>query len=66
VALGVFHDTTIADELIAQFAGVEGADVKLSIGPVNRWLTKYQRGLRKKVIELWGEFANQKPFWDVA
>jgi inorganic triphosphatase YgiF len=66
-ALGVFHDTTIADELlIAHLTAAEGADVKLSTAPVNRWLTKHQRGLRKKVIKLWGKFANQKPFWDVA
>jgi inorganic triphosphatase YgiF len=65
-ALGEFHDTIVADELIAHFTATEGADVKLSTGPVNRWLSKRQRGLRKQVIESWREFANQKPFWDGA
>ena len=59
-ALGEFHDTTVADELIAHFTVTEGADVKPSTAPINRWLTKYQRDLRKKVIE------QQKPFWDGA
>ena len=65
-ALGEFHDTTVADELIAHFAASEGPYVKLSTAAVNRWLTKYQQGLRKEVIEFWREFANQKPFWDDA
>ena len=54
------------DELIAHFAASEGPYVKLSTAAVNRWLTKYQQGLRKEVIEFWREFANQKPFWDDA
>jgi CHAD domain-containing protein len=63
-ALGEFHDTIVADELIVHFTATEGADVKLSTGPVNRWLTKHQRGLRKQVIESWRKFVDQKPFWD--
>jgi len=63
-ALGEFHDTTVAGELIAHFTATEDADVKPSTAPVNRWLTKYQRSLRKKVIEFWRKFAKQKPFWD--
>jgi len=65
-ALGVFHDTIVADQLIAQFTATEGGDVKVSTAPVNRWLTRHRRDLRKKVIELWRKFANQKPFWDDA
>ena len=65
-ALGEFHDTTVAGELIAHFTATEDADVKFPTAQVNRWLTKYQRGLRKKVIDSWRKFANQKPFWDVA
>ena len=65
-ALGEFHDTIVADELIAQFTANEGADIKLSAASVKRWLTKHQRGLRKKVIESWRNFASQKPFWDGA
>ena len=65
-ALGEFHDTIVADELIAQFTANEGADIKLSAAPVKRWLAKYQRGHRKKVIESWRKFASQKPFWDGA
>jgi hypothetical protein len=53
-------------ELIAHFTATEGVDVKLSTAPVNRWLTRYQRGLRKKVIESWRKFVSQKPFWDGA
>jgi CHAD domain-containing protein len=65
-ALGEFHDTTVADVLIAHFTATDRVDLKLSTAPVNRWLTRYQRGLRKKVIESWRKFANQKPFWDSA
>jgi CHAD domain-containing protein len=64
--LGEFHDTTVAEELIAHFAASEGPYVKLSTAAVNRWLTKHQQGLRKEVSEFWCEFANQKPFWDDA
>ena len=65
-ALGEFHDTIVAHELIAHFTASEGADIKLSAASVKRWLTKHQRGLRKKVIESWRNFASQKPFWDGA
>jgi inorganic triphosphatase YgiF len=65
-ALGEFHDLTVADQLIAHSTATEGVDVKLSTALVNRWLTKYQRGLRKKVVESWREFAKQRPFWDGA
>ena len=65
-ALGVFHDTTVADGQLAHFTSAEGVDAKFSTAPVNRWLTEYLRHRRQHVIEIWREFANQKPFWDGA
>ncbi|MGO9700085.1 MAG: CHAD domain-containing protein [Xanthobacteraceae bacterium] len=65
-ALGAFHDTLVADGLLAHFSALRGADACVSTAPVNHWLTEHQRGLRKHVIELWRRFANQKPFWDGA
>ena len=64
--LGEFHDLTVADQLFAHFTATEGIEVTLSTASVNRWLNKYQRGLRKKVIEFWRKFADQDPFWDGA
>jgi inorganic triphosphatase YgiF len=63
-ALGAFHDIIVAEGLIAHFTAAERAGAKLSTAPINRWLTKYQRRLRKEAIDVWREFAKQKPFWE--
>ena len=62
-ALGVFHDTTVADRLIAHFNAVEGVATTFSTAPISRWIAKNQRRLRKEILDLWREFAKQKPFW---
>lgn len=61
--IGAFHDTTVADGLLAHFKATEGADAEFSTAPISRWLTERQQHLRKEAIDLWHEFASQKPFW---
>ena len=59
-ALGTFHDITVADGLIA---AASDDDAKFSTVAVSRWLRDYQQHLRKEVVDLWGKFAKQTPFW---
>jgi len=63
-ALGIFHDTTVAEGLLAHFVSAEGVDARFPIAPVSRWLTQYLQDRRAVAIELWRKVANQKPFWE--
>jgi inorganic triphosphatase YgiF len=62
--LGELHDATVAEGLIARLSMDKGADAKFASEPVNRWLIRNQRRGRKEVIQLWGNFAKQKLFWE--
>jgi CHAD domain-containing protein len=62
-ALGAFHDTTVAMNLIGSLAADGGADVKVGIERINDWLASEQRGKRKELIALWGKFAKRQLFW---
>ena len=62
-ALGTFHDTTVAMNLIGSLAADGGADVKVGIERINDWLASEQQGKRKELIALWGKFAKRQLFW---
>jgi len=62
-ALGTFHDTTVAMNLIASLAADGGADVKVGVERINDWLASEQRRKRKELIALWSKFAKRQLFW---
>ena len=62
-ALGIFHDTTVAMNLIASLAADGGADVKVGVERINDWLASEQRRKRKELIALWSKFAKRQLFW---
>jgi triphosphatase len=60
--LGVLHDTTVAEQLVARLTMDKGSAARFATEPVNRWLIKDQQRAPKEVINLWGKFARQQPF----
>ena len=61
-ALGTFHDTTVAVNLIASLAADGGADVKVGVERITDWLASEQRRKRKELIALWGKFTKRRLF----
>jgi CHAD domain-containing protein len=61
-ALGTFHDTTVAMNLIASLAADGGADVKVGVERITDWLASEQRCKRKELIALWSKFTKRRLF----
>ena len=61
--LGVLHDATVAEKLVAHVKTAGAGDVKFATAPVNHWLINCQQRSRKEAIDLWGRFAKRKLFW---
>lgn len=62
-ALGTFHDTTVAMNLITSLAAADGgADVKAGVERINDWLVSEQRRERKELIALWSKFTKRQLF----
>lgn len=62
--LGVLHDATVAQTLIANLKISGAGDARSATAPVDHWLVNCRQCGRKEAIELWGRFAKRKVFWE--
>jgi hypothetical protein len=65
-ALGTYHDTTVATDLMASLGATGESDIKPAIDSIGSWLSHEQQRQRKEVIAMWKRFRKQKLFWQHA
>jgi len=58
-ALGTYHDTTMATNLLANLRGTGGNDIRLAIDRINGWLSNELQRQHEEVIALWSQFTRR-------
>ena len=62
-ALGTYHDTTMATNLMTSLVTTEESDIMPAVDSVVDWLSHEQQRQHKEVIAVWKLFRKQKSFW---
>jgi CHAD domain-containing protein len=62
-ALGTYHDSAVATDLVAGLGATTQNDIKPVIERIDVWLSREQQRQREQVISVWKRFRKQKSFW---
>jgi triphosphatase len=62
-ALGTYHDTTTAMNLLTGLPVKKSDDITPAIERIDDWLSNELQKLHEEVVTLWGRFRKKKPFW---
>jgi len=62
-ALGTYHDTTMARNLLANLRGRGRNDIRPAIDRINGWLSNELQRQHEQVVALWSQFTKKKSFW---